>query len=119
MAYADQMKETTRLNITKARNAHFKALEEASEFESVGGGANDVDQNRLTGAQINLGEIPIAVLRGIHMYSVMDCNEIYQYCNHFQPRCWNAFVMLQNAGLTENPQFRGVSVRKGLYRNYK
>ena len=83
MAYADQMKETMRLNITKARNAHFKALEEASEFEFVGGGANDVDQNRLTGAQINLGEIPIAVLRGIHMYPVMDCGEIYQYCNHF------------------------------------
>ena len=55
MAYADQMKETMRLNITKARNAHFKALEEASEFEFVGGGANDVDQNRLTGAQIGLG----------------------------------------------------------------
>ena len=55
MACAHQMKETMELKITKARNVHSKALEEGSEFEFVGGGANDVDNNRLTGAQIGLG----------------------------------------------------------------
>ena len=120
MAYVDQMKETMQPKITKARNAYSKALEEASEFEFVGGGANDVVQNLLTGAQIDLGEIPIAILRGIHMYPLMDCNDIHQYCNSFTTEMLeNAFLMLQNAGLTENPQFRGVPVRKGLYRNYK
>jgi len=120
MAYADQMKETMELKITKARNAHSKALKEASEFEFVAGGVNDVDQNRLTGAQIDLGEIPIAALRGIHMFPLMDCNDIHQYCNSFTTEMLeNAFLMLQNAGLTENPQFRGVPVHKRLYRNYK
>ena len=121
MAYEDQMKETMELKITKARNAHSKALKEASEFEFVAGGVNDVDQNRLTGAQIDLGEIPIAALRGIHMYPLMDCNDIHQDCSIFTTEMLeNAFLMLQNAGgLTENPQFRGVPVHNRFYRNYK
>ena len=54
------------------------------------------------------------------MYPVMGCNDIHQYCNSFTTEMLeNAFLMLQNAGLTENPQFRGVPVRNRLYRNYK
>ena len=54
------------------------------------------------------------------MYSVMGYKDIHQYYNRFTTgMLQNAFLMFQNAGLTENPQFRGVPVRNRLYCNYK
>ena len=62
----------------------MKALEDASTFDFVGGGATNIAKHQLTGAHIDLKLLLEAVEKGIRQYPVPGCDDIHQYIEKCQ-----------------------------------
>ena len=62
----------------------MKALEDASKFDFVGGGATNIAEPQLTGAHIDLILLFEAVEEGIKQYPVVGCDDIHKYIEKCQ-----------------------------------
>lgn len=90
----------------------MKALKDASEFDFVGGGATFVPKTSLPGACINLKCVLEAAQKGIKKYPVPGCDDMHGYLGNMSRETVDSvLVMLDNLGVEENPDFRGVSLR--------
>jgi hypothetical protein len=88
-----------------------KALKDASKFDYVGGGAISVPRRQLTGAHIDLNLVLQAAKQGIDDYVVDGCPDMHSYLFKMcKISIGGVFLTLENLGVGENPQFRGVGL---------
>ena len=77
-AYKKEFDKLTR-QLANAKEDQMKALEDASKFDFVGGGATNIAKPQLTGAHIDLILLFEAVEEGIKQYPVVGCDDIHKY----------------------------------------